>query len=222
MLEPFEEEQHPTATESKDALTLLELLPRIFRDGQAFEALCHLYATFLASRVLVFIQSKGYPREMENEVWPIVYTVFSTIWEKGEQRFFKPLAGDSPAVVARKFKAWLCRFAQFTCMTEAKRYLEARIYTLPIDNDIETPDELLNAVIDWLDGQDLLAKILKELTARDQQILKLYIVDDKKQTEIAQALGISNGAVKAAFYRLKQKCQHILTNMRAQQEKGGR
>ncbi len=96
---------------------------------------------------------------------------------------------------------WVWRVAVNTGISWRRHRLR-QVETMPIDG-LEMPDDTVDR-----EALAYLHELIRQLPAKDQQLLRLYI-DGWKQAEIGEMLGISETLVQTRMSRIKQKLRNL-------------
>jgi len=105
-----------------------------------------------------------------------------------------------------KFGAWLTKVA----VNEAKTTLvrAGRHKLLPLDDSLPTPN--YRDAYDELDLKDLVTEALRNVTADDKAVLILKYYCELSTGEIAQALRISQEAVRVKLHRARSRLRKVV------------
>ncbi|MBI2098023.1 MAG: RNA polymerase sigma factor [Candidatus Vogelbacteria bacterium] len=135
------------------------------------------------------------------EVQDVVAETFTKIYFNAGR--FRPVPGAS-------FRSWAYRILVNTAISYYNR-LKARrgdLLTSELDPNL-FPDERAIAVRASEEWRDLAASYLHRLPAATAKLLRQFFLEDRSQTDIAAAEGISVAAVKTRLHRAKKEFKKI-------------
>jgi len=109
------------------------------------------------------------------------------------------------------FAAWLFRIASNMVADRAKR--AAREQHVTLDEDIEIPGAgQLQTNVEDVERQAQLFRLVDALAEDQRRVVVMRFAEEKSISEIAQALGRSDGAVKQLQFRAMQNLRAMLTS----------
>lgn len=123
------------------------------------------------------------------------------------QAFMKVFSNLGKFDTQKQFKPWLRRIIINTVLSANEKVKDKHI---SID-DIEYSNEEEEDIISKLNYQQIIDQI-QQLTPSYRSVLNLYIVEGFKHHEIAEKLGISEGASKSNLFKAKQMLKKRLKN----------
>lgn len=138
------------------------------------------------------------------EVLDLVQETFVKIYRNAHK--FKPVPGAS-------FKSWGYRILVNNCFTFYQKNKRERAVAFRVDEEIAELVPTNDAEINEkkLDT-DYLLSLISRLPVMFKRILKLYVIDEKSQEEIAEIEGISIGAVRTRIHRAKRELKKVKKN----------
>lgn len=146
----------------------------------------------------------------EEESIDIVQETFTKIYLNAKK--FKPVEGAS-------FSSWAYRILINTALTHYARRKRRRLSNVRLDEDIWqlVPDKNLRQ-FERLTLTDEVASVLLRMPAPLSRVLSSFFLEGKTQEEIAQAEGLSVGAVKTRVHRAKAQYKKIQETLSANSE----
>lgn len=131
-----------------------------------------------------------------------------TAEDLAEEVFLKAFSKIGSINDASSFEGWLYQIARNLVID----YYRQKKMTVSID-EVENTLEYETNVIDVLDlqqQQKVLLKLMKELTAEQQVVLKLKFFEDLENHEIAEMLNKNEGAIRVIQHRAIAKLQELI------------
>jgi RNA polymerase sigma-70 factor, ECF subfamily len=181
----------PNLRDNKDTLTLL--LSRAKKGEQAaFGEIYNLYFKKIYRFVFYRVGHKEVAEDLAEEVF---------------LKAFSKLSGISNEA---SFESWLYQITRNMVID----YYRQKKLTLSLD-EIENTLEYETNIIDIVElqgQQKILLKLIKELNAEQQIVLKLKFFEDLNNPEIAELLNKSEGAIRVIQHRAIAKLQELMKN----------
>jgi RNA polymerase sigma-70 factor (ECF subfamily) len=131
-----------------------------------------------------------------------------TAEDLAEEVFLKAFAKINSVNEPGAFEGWLYQIARNLVID----YYRQKKLTVALD-EIENTLEYETNVIDVLDlqqQQKILLRLMKELTAEQQVIIKLKFFEDLENHEIAEMLNKSEGSIRVIQHRAIAKLQELI------------
>jgi RNA polymerase sigma-70 factor (ECF subfamily) len=171
-------------------------LPRIIARAQSGDALAfdELYRRY-AQLILRYLYMRTHEVESAQD---LTQEVFMRVL-KGIGKF--EYRGD------RSFQGWLYTIASNVLIGQIRR---KRNLQTPLDDNLELADPRGQERVTTAFERVFLQHALSQLTQDQQQVLTLKFFGDLTNQEIAEAIGRTEGAVKALQHRAIQSLQQIL------------
>lgn len=147
------------------------------------------------------------PRRMDEE--DLAQEVFLKMFTRLDQ-----FRGDMP------FTHWLSRIAVTTCIDQLRkqqRRPELRHADLSEDEaemlDVVTKDESVKNAGEAMAAQELLGKLLDQLSPADRMVVQLVDLEQKSLAETAELTGWSSAVVKVRAFRARRKLRTLLEKL---------
>lgn len=194
----MEREEQPLDEAERQVATLLSRVAR--GDRAAYETLYHR----LYPRIYGFVWRRLRDPSLAEET---VVDVFVELW-KNAGRF----RGESRATT------WVFGIAHFKCMAASRAARRSKRSAV-----VATENEILEAMPDPLDGEDLLAArervsqvktALLALPEGQREVVELAFVEGLGYGEIAERLGVAEGTVKTRISRARSMLRRLLEGAR--------
>ena len=174
-----------------------EVLSASFKYPYLFELLVERYEDAFLRKAKRIVHDDETSRD-------IVQDTFVKIYLYG--RKFKPVDGA-------KFSSWAYKVLMNVCFNWYKKMKRERDFFAALDDDLE-------AVLPAEDGsastmgqgrldRDYLESMFARLPETFASILRLYVTTGKDYKEIAQAEGVSEGAIKTRMHRAREELRKI-------------
>ncbi len=131
----------------------------------------------------------------------VVQDTFVKIYLYGKR--FKPVEGA-------RFSSWAYKVLMNTCFVWYKKMKREQEFISILDEDMEAviPHDDKAEKAQKLD-RDYLESMFSRLPETFARILRLYVVDDKDYKQIADAEGVSEGAIKTRMHRARNELRKI-------------
>lgn len=171
----------------------MELLAQFVRgDLEAFEALFRQFQRMVYGWIIRIVRDRWVAEDLTVE----------TFW-----RIYKAHARFEPS---RSFCPWARQIATNVALDYLKRARPA-VELLESISSEEPPDPALRR-----DTQERIARAFSRLPARLRVAATLALIEEKPYEEIAEALGISVGAVKSRIFRAVRRLRKELKALRVE------
>ncbi|MDP2136314.1 MAG: sigma-70 family RNA polymerase sigma factor [Candidatus Didemnitutus sp.] len=191
-----------------ETFDLVGSLERVRRRDQvaARELVEHLYP------LVIRIVRSRLPRRVAEE--DLAQDIFLKMFTRLEQ-----YQGNVP------FTHWVSRIAVTTCIDQLraqKRRPEFRWADLS-ENEAEVLDNVLSdptaeAPGDTLAAQELVDRLLEQLSPRDRTVIQLLDLEQKTVAEIAELTGWGQSMIKVRAFRARRKLQKLFQELQAQEK----
>ena len=131
----------------------------------------------------------------------VVQDTFVKIYLYG--RKFRPVEGA-------QFSSWAYKVLINTCFVWYKKMKREREFSTALDEDMEAvlPSDDLNEKVAYTD-KDYLESLFARLPETFARILRLYVIDHKDYKQIAEAEGVTEGAIKTRMHRARNEMRKI-------------
>ncbi len=131
----------------------------------------------------------------------IVQDTFVKIYLYGKK--FRPVEGA-------KFSSWAYKVLMNVCFNWYKKMKREREFFSALDEDLEAvlPHDDQGERAQKLD-RDYLESMFARLPETFARILRLYVIESKDYKEIAEAEGVSEGAIKTRMHRARHELRKI-------------
>ncbi len=107
------------------------------------------------------------------------------------------------------FKPWLSKVIVNAAIDYYKKHhKQTKILTLPLNEDIQVADSESNLVM--INADDDMLPIIQALPPAYRMVFNLYVMEEYKHHEIAEALDISVGTSKSNLARAKEKLRILI------------
>ncbi len=133
-----------------------------------------------------------------------------------EEVFIRAFTSLSSLDKAKSFESWIYQIARNRVID----YYRVKKQLLPLD-DLENTLEYETNVVDSVNlqfDQKILLKILRELPAEQQTVIRLKFYEDLTNAEIAEMTGKTEGAVRVVQHRAITKLKSIIDSLNLNQE----
>ncbi|QCB94742.1 RNA polymerase sigma factor [Cellulomonas shaoxiangyii] len=170
----------------------MELMSRdLPRDDRWFEAMFVEHG----NKVLAYAR-----RRVPDEADDVVAEVFATAWKYRDRVPPEPLP-------------WLYRTAAHQILhshrsSSRRTALVAR--TARLDEPERHPTDVAEHLVERLDREALVARVMTNLSPRDQEVLRLWAWEELSTDEIAYVLVISSTAARVRLHRARRRAEAVL------------
>ena len=172
---------------------LLPLLAKAKQGSQgAFGEIYNLYFKKIYQFIFYRVSHKEIAEDLAEEVFLKAFTKLSSV-------------NDSKA-----FLGWMYQIAR-NQVIDYYREKKTIIALDEVENTLEYETNVID-VVNLQQEQIVLLKLIKELPSDQQLVLKLKFFEDLTNTEIAEALNKSEGAIRVIQHRGITKLQELLKN----------
>ncbi len=184
----------------------------IAKDESAWNEFIRIFQGLVYNTVKLRLSRSNFQFQPQ-DVQDITQNIFLDIWIKDKLRQIKTRS---------KIKSWLCILSQNYAIDYIKKKdrfsysLTSPLGSPDADTDVTLQDTLASDLPNPLDElqvtelKELLDKLLSELPAKQQLIMKLNIGYQKTHKEIALILGIPVNTVSSIIVRVKNKFRETL------------
>ena len=125
-----------------------------------------------------------------------------------EEVFLKAFTKISSINESGAFEGWLYRIAR-NLVIDYYRQKKSTVALEEIENTLEYETNVVD-VVNLQNQQKVLLKLIKELSAEQQVVLKLKFFEDLENHEIAELLNKSEGSVRVIQHRAIIKLQELI------------
>lgn len=118
------------------------------------------------------------------------------------------LSALNRGTVPGAFSAWVWRIVRNRYAAWAERLHKSRLLEVGTDvGDLKLADEQLSPLDEWIHREDLalMRRELAFISSDYRNIVVAFYIEDKSVREIAEALGIPEGTVKARLFRARKR-----------------
>ncbi len=178
---------------TQNNITDEEALSLSLKDPQEFKLIVDRYESAFLRKARTILGQR-------EEVQDVVVETFTKIYFN---------AGRFRVIPGASFRSWAYRILVNTAISYYNR-LKARRGDLPtaeLDPNL-FPDERVAAVRAREEWRDYIASCFHRLPSAAAKILRQFFLEDRSQTEIALAEGISVAAVKTRLHRAKKELKN--------------
>ena len=174
---------------------------RASRDNPAlFEVLVSRYEE-------AFLRKAKYILKDDEKAQDVVQDAFVKIYLNAAR--YQPMPGAS-------LKSWMYKVLVNLCFTAWKKGKRAQEFNALLDPELM---ELVRDAGEELEREarydsDTIVSLLSKLPVTLVRVIELHFLEGKPQREVARAVGISEGAVRARVHRAKQAMKKLLISSR--------
>ena len=195
----FLEEQN----ETKDLVAGIsdeELLKRSLANPRLFEKLLDRYEEAFLRKAYYILGNREAAEDAVQDAFVKIYR---------NARRFEPQPGAG-------FKSWGYRILVNTCYTAYKKKKNTRAFLADLDPEFQ---ELVaargaNERREQELNRDEVESFLRELSSGLEQPMRLHFIEGKPHAQVADIMGISEGAVRARVHRAKQELKALIERRR--------
>lgn len=130
-----------------------------------------------------------------------------------EDVFIKAFSKLSSLSQEQSFEGWLYQIAR-NLVVDYYRQKRATVALQDVENTLEYESNLIE-VVSLKEQQAVMLKLLRELTADQQLVIKLKFLEELDNPEIAQIMGKQEGAVRVIQHRAIQRLQELINKRNA-------
>lgn len=182
-----------------------ELLKESFDDPKKFEALIDRYEDAFLRKAYYILGNKESAEDAVQDAFVKIYK---------NARRFKPQPGAG-------FKSWGYRILVNTCFTAYKKAKRAGVFLADLDPEFQ---ELVADRGEKEEAEDRLNRdevnsFLAKLPESLSGVMRLHFIEGKPHADVAKAVGISEGAVRARVHRAKQELRALIKERAEKQKK---
>lgn len=190
-----------TADASLGELSDEEVLAASLSHPSLFAVLVHKYEDPFLRKAMSIVREK-------EEAEDIVQEAFTKIYLNAKK--FKTVEGAS-------FSSWGYRILINTALTHYMRRKRRGSHTAQLDDEIWNiiPDKNLRQ-FEKREVQDLVVSVMTRMSPLFARALNGFFLEGKSQEELAQAEGVSVGAIKTRVHRAKQEFVRIYKSINSQ------
>lgn len=172
-----------------------ELLAVSIQQPKAFSVLVDRYQEAFLRKGQNILKSREDAEDVIQETFIKIY--MNAAW-------FRQVEGAS-------FKSWAYKILLNNCFSAHKKNKTNKEMIARLDNEIFEliPDRSIILEQERKFTVDYLTSLISKLPAVLAQAIKLHFIDDKSQKEVADILGVSEGAVRARIHRAKKLLKEI-------------
>lgn len=173
-----------------------ELLEKSWNDPRKFEALIDRYEEAFLRKAFYILGNKEAAEDAVQDAFVKIYK---------NARRFKPQPGAG-------FKSWGYRILVNTCFTAYKKKKREGVFLADLDPEFQ---ELVadkgerEAAEDRL-NRDEVVSFLDKLPESLAGVMRLHFIEGKPHADVANIVGISEGAVRARVHRAKQELRALI------------
>ncbi len=133
-----------------------------------------------------------------------------------EEVFLKAFSKLSSLSNWNSFEAWLYQVAR-NLVIDYYRGKRATVALDEVENTLEYETNVID-VVNLQEQQKILLKLLKELGAEQQIVIKLKFFEDLENWEIAELLHKNEGAIRVIQHRAVSKLQELIKKLKQDQD----
>ena len=164
-------------------------------DRAAWDAFIERFSSFIYWAIKKKLSRTNYSYS-EQDVEDIFQSVFVLLWEKGKLRQIR----DRESI-----KAWLAIVAANCAHNFFRNKREILLGNDDVIEKLAPADCSMNEFMHQEGLKDAVRDILNSLSAREQTIIKLSYLHDKRHREIAEILNMPENSVSSIIKRAKDK-----------------
>ncbi len=171
-----------------------DVLAASFKHPYLFELIVERYEEAFIRKAKSIVYDEEAARD-------IVQDTFVKIYLYGKS--FRPVEGA-------KFSSWAYKVLMNVCFMWYKKMKREKLFFSALDEDLEAvlPHDDKAEREQRLD-RDYLESMFSRLPETFARILRLYVVDGKDYKEIAEAEGVTEGAIKTRMHRARAEMRKI-------------
>lgn len=128
-----------------------------------------------------------------------------------EEVFLKAFGKLASIKEANAFEGWLYKIAR-NLVIDFYRQKRHTVALEEVENTLEYETNIID-VLNLQEQQKILLKILKELTAEQQVVIKLKFLEGLENSEISELLHKSEGTIRVIQHRAIVKLQELIKNL---------
>ena len=195
----FLEEQN----ETKDLVAGIsdeELLKRSLANPRLFEKLLDRYEEAFLRKAYYILGNREAAEDAVQDAFVKIYR---------NARRFEPQPGAG-------FKSWGYRILVNTCYPAYKKKKNTRAFLADLDPEFQehVADRGANERREQELNRDEVESFLRELSSGLEQPMRLHFIEGKPHAQVADIMGISEGAVRARVHRAKQELKALIERRR--------
>ena len=168
----------------------------------------HLFERLLERNEEAFLRKAYYILGTKEAAQDAVQDTFVKIYKNAWR--FRPQPGAG-------FKSWGYRILVNTCYTAYKKTKGDAKFLADLDPELQelVADRGAGEHREQELNRDEVESLLKELSEGLAQPMRLHFIEGKPHAEVAERMGISEGAVRARVHRAKQELKDIIEKRKA-------
>lgn len=161
----------------------------------------HLFELIVEKYEAAFIRKAKSVVHNDEVARDVVQDTFVKIYLYGKK--FKPVEGA-------RFSSWAYKVLMNVCFLWYKKMKREREFFAALDDDMEAviPHDDREEKAQKLDAE-YLESLFGRLPETFARILRLYVIDQKDYKQIAQAEGVTEGAIKTRMHRARNELRKI-------------
>jgi len=178
-----------------------ELLERSFKSPHLFEKLLDRYEEAFLRKAYYILGTREAAEDAVQDAFVKIY--------KNARRFTpQPGAG---------FKSWAYRILVNTCFTAYKKAKGEKVFLADLDPELQelVADKGARERREQELNRNEVESFLKELSDGLAEPMRLHFIEGKPHAQVAQIMGISEGAVRARVHRAKQELRALIEKRKA-------
>jgi RNA polymerase sigma-70 factor (ECF subfamily) len=171
------------------------------------------------SMALLFSRAKAGEQAAFGEIYNLFFKkiyrfIFFRVGHKevaedlAEEVFLKAFAKISSINEAKAFEGWVYQIAR-NLVIDYYRQKKSTVALEEIENTLEYETNVID-VVNLQEQQKIFLKLLKELGAEQQVVIKLKFLEDLENGEIAELMGKNEGAIRVIQHRAILKLQELI------------
>src|SRR3989338_3695574 len=173
-----------------------ELLKRSFDNPHLFEKLLDRYEEAFLRKAYYILGTKEAAQDAVQDAFVKIYK---------NARKFQPQPGAG-------FKSWGYRILVNTCFTAYKKAKGEGVFLADLDPEFQelVADKGATSRREQELDRDEVESLLRELSEGLAEPMRLHFIEGKPHADVANIMGISEGAVRARVHRAKQELKELI------------